>query len=77
MNIDHIDAISKLDEALMINPSKHETLWCMGNAHSTSAFMTTDNDEAKISFDQAAQFFQRAVDAVTSYFSLYFTKFRI
>ncbi|XWS22753.1 hypothetical protein CRYUN_Cryun29cG0063400 [Craigia yunnanensis] len=57
------DAISKLDEALMINPSKHETLWCMGNAHSTAAFMTTDNDEAKISFDQAAQFFQRAVDA--------------
>lgn len=57
------DAISKLDEALMINPSKHETLWCMGNAHSTSAFMTTDNDEAKVSFDKAAQFFQRAVDA--------------
>ncbi|XVE92136.1 hypothetical protein REPUB_Repub01dG0071100 [Reevesia pubescens] len=57
------DAILKLDEALMINPSKHETLWCMGNAHSTSAFMTTDSDEAKVSFDKAAQFFQRALDA--------------
>ncbi|XP_012479155.1 mitochondrial import receptor subunit TOM20 [Gossypium raimondii] len=57
------DAISKLDEALMINPSKHETLWCMGNALSTTAFMTTDSDEAKVSFDKAAQFFQRAVDA--------------
>ncbi|XP_022735151.1 mitochondrial import receptor subunit TOM20 isoform X2 [Durio zibethinus] len=57
------DSISKLDEALMINPSKHETLWCMGNAYSTSAFMTTDHDEAKVSFDKAAQFFQRAVDA--------------
>ncbi|XP_021287528.1 mitochondrial import receptor subunit TOM20 [Herrania umbratica] len=57
------DAISKLDEALMISPSKHETLWCMGNAHSTSAFMTTNLDEAKVSFDKAAQFFQRAVDA--------------
>nr|KJB30923.1 hypothetical protein B456_005G168100 [Gossypium raimondii] len=63
MNIDHLDAISKLDEALMINPSKHETLWCMGNALSTTAFMTTDSDEAKVSFDKAAQFFQRAVDA--------------
>ncbi|PPS08964.1 hypothetical protein GOBAR_AA11681 [Gossypium barbadense] len=58
-----INAISKLDEALMINPSKHETLWCMGNALSTTAFMTTDSDEAKVSFDKAAQFFQRAVDA--------------
>ncbi|EOX99867.1 F17L21.18 isoform 3 [Theobroma cacao] len=57
------DAISKLDEALMISPSKHETLWCMGNAYSTSAFMTTNLDEAKVSFDKAAQFFQRAVDA--------------
>ncbi|XVE85316.1 hypothetical protein DITRI_Ditri17bG0081900 [Diplodiscus trichospermus] len=57
------DAISKLDEALMINPSKHETLWCMGNVYSTSAFMTTDQDEAKVSFDKAAQFFQRAVVA--------------
>ncbi|XP_022724989.1 mitochondrial import receptor subunit TOM20-like [Durio zibethinus] len=56
------DAISKLDEALMINPSRHETLWCMGNALSTTAFMTSDLDEAKVSFDNAAQFFQRAVD---------------
>lgn len=70
MNIDHLDAISKLDEALMINPSKHETLWCMGNALSTTAFMTTDSDEAKVSFDKAAQFFQRAVDAVISLFFL-------
>nr|KJB30924.1 hypothetical protein B456_005G168100 [Gossypium raimondii] len=61
------DAISKLDEALMINPSKHETLWCMGNALSTTAFMTTDSDEAKVSFDKAAQFFQRAVDAAMSF----------
>ncbi|KAE8730135.1 Mitochondrial import receptor subunit TOM20-2 [Hibiscus syriacus] len=57
------DAISKFDEALAINPSRHETLWCMGNALSTTAFMTTDSDEAKVSFDKAAQFFQKAVDA--------------
>ncbi|XVF02750.1 hypothetical protein REPUB_Repub04eG0200700 [Reevesia pubescens] len=57
------DSISKLDEALMINPSKHETLWFMGNAYSTSAFMNPDLDEAKVSFEKAALFFQRAVDA--------------
>ncbi|OMO60491.1 F17L21.18 isoform 1 [Corchorus capsularis] len=56
------DCISKLDEALLINPSKHETLWCMGNAHSTSGFMNNDLDEAKVSFDKAAHYFQRAVD---------------
>ncbi|XVE74783.1 hypothetical protein DITRI_Ditri12bG0045800 [Diplodiscus trichospermus] len=57
------DAISKLDEALAVNPSKHDTLWCMGNAYSTTGFMTTDLDEAKVYFDKAAQFFQKAVDA--------------
>lgn len=48
----------------MINPKKHDTLWCLGNAHTSHAFLTPDEDEAKGYFDQAAIYFQKAVDEV-------------
>ncbi|KAL9673573.1 hypothetical protein QQ045_029834 [Rhodiola kirilowii] len=56
------DAISKLDEALVVKPKKHETLWCLGNAHTSNAFLTPDEGEAKEYFDKAEYFFQQAVD---------------
>lgn len=56
------DAVSKLDEALAINPVKHEALWILGNAHTANAFLTPDQDEAKIMFDQAFLCFQKAVE---------------
>ncbi|KAK1383985.1 Mitochondrial import receptor subunit TOM20 [Heracleum sosnowskyi] len=59
------DAMLKFDEALMIDPSKHNALWCMGNANTSYAFITPDTDEAKPYFDKAVDYFSQAVDADT------------
>ncbi|XP_062110666.1 mitochondrial import receptor subunit TOM20-like [Humulus lupulus] len=56
------DAMSKLEEALLINPLKHEALWSLGNANTSYAFMTPNLDEAKPYFDNAYEFFQKALE---------------
>jgi tetratricopeptide (TPR) repeat protein len=56
------DAISKLEEALQINPEKHDTMWCLGNAHTSIAFLTPDFGDAKSNFDEAAKYFQKAAE---------------
>ncbi|KAJ6713760.1 MITOCHONDRIAL IMPORT RECEPTOR SUBUNIT TOM20-1-RELATED [Salix viminalis] len=55
------DAISKLEEALMLNPTSN-VMWSIGNANTSYAFLTPDPDGAKSYFDKAANYFQQAVD---------------
>lgn len=57
-----LDSVSKLEEALLIKPKKHDALWCLGNAHTSYAFLVPDEGEAKVHFDKAGDYFQQAVD---------------
>ncbi|KAJ9539933.1 hypothetical protein OSB04_026439 [Centaurea solstitialis] len=56
------EAISKLDEALSVDPKRHDALWCMGNAQTSYAFLTPDKDEARGYFNAANTYFQKAID---------------
>lgn len=69
----YVDAISKLDEALSIDPKKHDALWCMGNAQTSYAFLTPDKDDAKGYFDSAYIYFQQALEEVYSCQNIYST----
>ncbi|XP_050235125.1 mitochondrial import receptor subunit TOM20-like [Mercurialis annua] len=57
-----LDGITKLEEALLIDPKRHDTLWCIGNAHTSFAFLTPDLDEAKEYFEKATVNFLLAVE---------------
>ncbi|XP_042019870.1 mitochondrial import receptor subunit TOM20-like isoform X2 [Salvia splendens] len=56
------DAIDKLEKALVIDPSKHDALWCLGNAYTSSAFLIPELEEARVYFDKATQHFEQAFE---------------
>ncbi|MCL7023034.1 hypothetical protein MKW94_027617, partial [Papaver nudicaule] len=60
-SIDMIEAaISKLEKSLLINPLKHETVWCLGYAHMMHGLMTPDYNRNCI--DRAAEFYEEALE---------------
>ena len=67
-----VDAISKLEEALSIDPKKHAALWCIGNVHTSYGFMIPDEIVAADHFQKASHYFQQALDEVILYNSDYY-----
>ena len=64
------EAISKLEEAMMLNP-KANAMWSIGNANTSHAFLTPGLSEAKKYFDKAADYFQQAVaEVILEFFGL-------
>ena len=55
------DALSKLEAALLINPTKHCTLWSLGKAHMSYGLLTPDFNEAHGYLDRACEYFRKAV----------------
>lgn len=60
----YADSVSKFEEALVINPRKHGTLWCLGNAYTNQALFTPSISEAGVYFEKARDCFQKALTEV-------------
>ena len=65
------DAVSKFEEALVINPSKHDTLWCLGNAFTNQGILTPDIRDAEIYFKKARDCFEKALTEVSLLFMFF------
>lgn len=55
------DAVEKFEQALAINPKKHDALWCLGNALTSQGFLFPDAREAMRYFEEAKSCFRRAL----------------
>lgn len=40
------DAVTKFQMALSIEPKKHDTLWCLGNAYTSQGFLSANRSSA-------------------------------
>ncbi|XP_047321057.1 mitochondrial import receptor subunit TOM20-like [Impatiens glandulifera] len=58
------EAVSKLKEALVVDPNKHNALWCLGNAYTAHAFLIPDQNQAKDYFNKASNCYYQTLDMV-------------
>ncbi|PON45366.1 Mitochondrial import receptor subunit, partial [Trema orientale] len=56
------DAISKLEEALLVKPKKYDTICLLGKAHTFLALYTPDLEKATEYFVTATEYIQQAID---------------
>eukprot|EP00850_Spirogloea_muscicola_P006494 SM000031S11503 [mRNA] locus=s31:78716:80038:+ [translate_table: standard] len=56
------EAVSKLEQALKVDPRKADALWCLGQTHTAQGFLLQDAGRANALFQKAATCFQGALD---------------
>ncbi|GBG41730.1 hypothetical protein CBR_g74896 [Chara braunii] len=56
------EAVSKFEEALSIAPTRHDTLWNLGNAFTSQGLLTPEQEKASECFGKAAEAYQKALD---------------
>eukprot|EP00850_Spirogloea_muscicola_P020086 SM000207S06161 [mRNA] locus=s207:62488:63811:+ [translate_table: standard] len=56
------EAVSKLEQALKVDPRKADALWCLGQTHTAQGFLLQDAARANALFQKAAACFQGALD---------------
>ncbi|QDZ18271.1 translocase of outer mitochondrial membrane [Chloropicon primus] len=54
------EAVEKIEQALKIDPRKHEALWCLGNAYTSQGFLHASVEKAQDYFDRACECFRKA-----------------
>jgi tetratricopeptide (TPR) repeat protein len=55
-----LQAVSKFDQAISIDPNRHDALWCLGNAYTSQGFLSPEPATAGAFFDKAAECFKGA-----------------
>ncbi|KAI3428347.1 hypothetical protein D9Q98_006727 [Chlorella vulgaris] len=55
-------AIVKFEEALGIDPKRHDALWCLGNAYTSQGFLSATAPTADRYFQRAGECFRKSVD---------------
>ncbi|GAB4819064.1 hypothetical protein N2152v2_006110 [Parachlorella kessleri] len=56
------EAIDKFKQALTIDDSRHDALWCLGNAYTSQGFLSGDEASANQFFTKASDCFHKAVE---------------
>ena len=54
------EAVERIEQALKIDPRKHEALWCLGNAYTSQGFLHASVEKAQDFFDRASDCFRKA-----------------
>lgn len=57
----YTQAVQKFEEALKINPRKHDALWCLGNALTSQGFLYAEAERAQQFFNRAKDCFEKAL----------------
>eukprot|EP00879_Flechtneria_rotunda_P004554 GHRR01004809.1.p1 GENE.GHRR01004809.1~~GHRR01004809.1.p1 ORF type:complete len:160 (+),score=50.75 GHRR01004809.1:161-640(+) len=60
------DAITRLQQALSIDPERTDAEWCLGNAYTSMGFLAADRKTALQHFNKAEEYFKHCKEKVVA-----------